>query len=90
MLMGKYAHRGFERPHPVRRREKVGNNLFRWDGAGSEAEFFGSDPLRKSEEEKGMTHGDSVGQTISLEREKTIRRVQRLGFEKTGGCAFGV
>lgn len=90
MLMGKYAHRDFDRPHPVRRREEVGNNLFWGDCVGSEAESLASASLRKSEEEKEMTHGDSVGQAMKLERGKPTRLVALLGFEKTGGCAFEV
>ena len=37
-----------------------------------------------------MTHGDSVGQEIIMEKGKIIRRVQGRVSEKTGGNAFGI
>ena len=40
------------------------------------------------EEGKEVTHGNSVGQVMNFKRGKTIRRVQPLVFEKTGGCVF--
>ena len=42
------------------------------------------------EEGKEMTHGNSVGQAMNVERGKTIRRVRLLVFEKTGDCVFAV
>lgn len=42
------------------------------------------------DEEKEMTHGNSVGQVMNFERGKTIRRVRLLVFEKTGDCVFAV
>ncbi len=48
----------------------MGNNLFWGDCVGGEAESLASASLRKSEEEKEMTHGDSVGQAMKLERGK--------------------
>lgn len=88
--MGTYPHRGFERPHHVVRWQNAGNTLF-----GGLCEEDRLKPLsmtlwEEPDEEKEMTHGNSVGQVMNFERGKTIRRVQRLVFEKTGDCVFAV
>jgi len=64
-------------------------NTYLGDCMRSGAETVGLNPLKEFDEEKGKTHGDSVGQEINMEKGQTNRPVLRLVSEKTGECAFG-